>query len=63
LTEACSLHRTFIGLAEHGERNVAILILRRIANSLQVSVAELFAVTKSKKRAATAERQAPQQRD
>jgi transcriptional regulator with XRE-family HTH domain len=48
LAEACRLHRTFIGSVERGERNVAILNLRRIAKSLRVSLAELFAGTKSK---------------
>jgi transcriptional regulator with XRE-family HTH domain len=42
LAEACGLHRTFIGSVERGERNVAILNLRRIAKSLRVSLAELF---------------------
>ena len=36
LGEACGLHRTFIGSVERGERNVAILSLRRIAKSLRV---------------------------
>jgi transcriptional regulator with XRE-family HTH domain len=43
LAEACGLHRTFIGSVERGERNVAILNLRRIAKSLRVPLAELFA--------------------
>ena len=47
LAEACGLHRTFIGSVERGERNVAILNLRRIAKSLRVPLAELFAMTKS----------------
>jgi transcriptional regulator with XRE-family HTH domain len=42
LAEACGLHRTFIGSVERGERNVAILNLRRIAKSLRVPLAELF---------------------
>jgi hypothetical protein len=36
------LHRTFIGSVERGERNVAILNLRRIAKSLRVSLSDLF---------------------
>jgi transcriptional regulator with XRE-family HTH domain len=48
LAEACGLHRTFIGSVERGERNVAILNLRRIAKSLRVSLAELFAGAKTK---------------
>ncbi len=41
LGEACGLHRTFIGSVERGERNVAVLSLRRIAKSLRVSIAHL----------------------
>lgn len=43
LGEACELHRTFIGSVERGERNVAILNLRRIAKALRVPLAALFA--------------------
>lgn len=42
LAEKCELHRTFIGSAERGERNVSILNLWAIAKALRVSVAELF---------------------
>ncbi len=42
LAERCGLHRTFIGSVERGERNVAILSLRKIAKALRVSLAELF---------------------
>ena len=41
--EKCGLHRTFIGSVERGERNVAVLSLKRIASALRVSVAELLA--------------------
>ena len=41
LGEACGLHRSFIGSVERGERNVAILSLRRIAKSLRVPIAHL----------------------
>lgn len=43
LAEKCGLHRTFIGSVERGERNVALLSLRRIAAALRVSPAELLA--------------------
>jgi transcriptional regulator with XRE-family HTH domain len=42
LGEACSLHRTFIGSVERGERNVAVLNLRRIAKTLRVPLSDLF---------------------
>jgi transcriptional regulator with XRE-family HTH domain len=42
LAEACGLHRTFIGSVERGERNVAILSLRRIAKALRVPVTALL---------------------
>ncbi len=40
--EQCSLHRTFIGSVERGERNVSILNLRVIARVLRIPLAELF---------------------
>ena len=43
LAEKCGLHRTFIGSVERGERNIALLSLRRIAASLRVTPAELLA--------------------
>ena len=42
LAEQCGLHRTFIGSVERGERNVAILSLRKIARSLRTTPAELL---------------------
>ena len=43
LAEKCGLHRTFIGSVERGERNVALLSLRKIAAALRVTPAELLA--------------------
>jgi transcriptional regulator with XRE-family HTH domain len=43
LAAKCGLHRTFIGSVERGERNVALLSLRRIAAALRVPAAELVA--------------------
>ena len=40
LGDACGLHRTFIGSVERGERNAAILSLRRIAAALRVPLAD-----------------------
>jgi transcriptional regulator with XRE-family HTH domain len=42
LGDACRLHRTFIGSVERGERNAALLSLRRIAAALRVPLAELI---------------------
>jgi transcriptional regulator with XRE-family HTH domain len=43
LGEQCGLHRTFIGSVERGERNVAVLSLRKIATALRATPAELLA--------------------
>jgi transcriptional regulator with XRE-family HTH domain len=42
LARRCALHRTFIGSAERGERNMSILNLRLIARALRVSLADLL---------------------
>ena len=42
LAESCGLHRTFIDSVERGERNVALLSLRKIASALRVTPAELL---------------------
>jgi transcriptional regulator with XRE-family HTH domain len=42
LAERCGLHRTFVGSVERGERNLALLGLRRIAKALRVTPAELL---------------------
>ena len=42
LALSCGLHRTFIGSVERGERNVAILNLRKIAQVLRITLGELF---------------------
>ena len=39
----CQLHRTYVGGVERGERNIAILNLKRIADALQVPLSELVA--------------------
>jgi transcriptional regulator with XRE-family HTH domain len=42
LAEQCRLHRTFVGSVERGERNVALLSLRKIARALRTTPAELL---------------------
>lgn len=42
LADQCELHRTFIGSVERGERNVAILNVRKIAQVLRVKLATLL---------------------
>lgn len=42
LAERASLHRTYVGGIERGERNVAVLNLVRLAAALKVEPAELL---------------------
>lgn len=42
LGKACDLHRTFIGAVERGERNLAVLNLRRIARALNVRLGDVL---------------------
>jgi len=43
LGESCDLDRTFVGSVERGERNVAILNIRKIARALRIPVQVLLA--------------------
>ncbi|MCH2242944.1 MAG: helix-turn-helix domain-containing protein [Aquabacterium sp.] len=43
LAEKTDLHRTYIGSAERGERNVSLLNICRIAKALDVPVSRLVA--------------------
>lgn len=38
----CGLHRTYVGSLERGERNVAIVNIRRIAEALGCTAAHLI---------------------
>jgi len=43
LAERAGLHRNYVGGVERGERNVAIVNIVKLAASLDLSLAELFA--------------------
>jgi transcriptional regulator with XRE-family HTH domain len=43
LAARASLHRTYIGAIERGERNPTILALQRISNALDMTLVELLA--------------------
>lgn len=38
----CELDRTYIGSVERGERNIAIINLRKIAKALKIKVSDLL---------------------
>lgn len=41
--DQCGLHRTYIAGTERGERNLTILSLKKLADILRVSLADLLA--------------------
>src|SRR4051794_21244785 len=43
LAGICSLHRTYVGLIERGERNLSLSTIAVIAEGLEVAPSELFA--------------------
>lgn len=42
LGQRCKLHRTYIGIIERGEKNVALENIEKIAKTLGVSIKTLF---------------------
>jgi hypothetical protein len=42
------LHRTYIGSVEHGDQNLSLVNVERLAATLGVSLADLFASFKDK---------------
>ena len=43
LADRATLHRTYIGSIERGEQNISLVNIERLAATLDVSLAELFA--------------------
>ncbi len=42
LAEKANLHRTYIGMIERAEKNITLINIEKISNSLGVSISELF---------------------
>lgn len=42
LAERCSLHRTYIGFIERGEKNVTVFTVQRLAEALGISLSRFF---------------------
>lgn len=42
LGDLASLHRTYIGTIERGERNPSVLSLKKIAEALKLNIRDLF---------------------
>ena len=42
--DLCGLHRTYIGSVERGEQNISLENIQKLAATLGISLAELFAV-------------------
>jgi transcriptional regulator with XRE-family HTH domain len=41
--DLCGLHRTYIGSIERGEQNISLVNINKIAVTMGISLAELFA--------------------
>lgn len=46
LSELAGLHRTYVSLIERGERNVTLITINKIAQALDVDLAELMPTSK-----------------
>jgi transcriptional regulator with XRE-family HTH domain len=42
LADICSLHRTYIGGIERGEKNLSLKNIRKLADSLDITLSKLF---------------------
>lgn len=42
LANKAELHRTYVGAVERGERNISLINIFRLADTLQVTVKDLF---------------------
>ena len=42
LAEKANLHRTYIGMIERAEKNITLLNIAKIANALEIKIAELL---------------------
>jgi len=40
--DVCGLHRTYVGAVERGEKNLTLANLQILADTLQITIAELF---------------------
>jgi len=48
--DLCGLHRTYIGSIERGEQNISLVNIDKLAGTLGISLAELFAPFSAKER-------------
>lgn len=49
LAHLCSLHRTYIGGIERGERNISLGNIQKISDALQIKITDLFKGINAKK--------------
>jgi transcriptional regulator with XRE-family HTH domain len=52
LAEMAEIHPTYVGLVERGKRNPSLDIAARIAEALNLTLAELIAIAESGRKAA-----------